>query len=97
MDPIANPLPCYKYPLFPQSFSLIVAAVFDADAEYIDFTNERLTDLGDMSMCTKLEEIVLRLNFLPNSALASLNQLPNLINIDLYENKLTPFEVRFII
>lgn len=63
---------------------------YDPEIDYIDLTNDRLQDIGNISKCSKLTEIVLRQNKLDNHILAQLNGNPSLIRIDLYENRLTP-------
>lgn len=63
---------------------------YDPEIDYIDLTNDRLQDIGDISKCTKLIEVVLRQNKLDNHILTKLNNNPSLQIIDLYENRLKP-------
>jgi Leucine-rich repeat (LRR) protein len=63
---------------------------YDTEIDYIDLTNDRLVDIGDISKCHLLTEIVLRQNKLTNDIFPKLNALPSLIRIDLYENRINP-------
>jgi hypothetical protein len=63
----------------------------DADEGYIDLTNERMDDVGDLSHCADdCTELTLRCNVVRNVNLHRFACLKNLTLLDLYENRLTP-------
>lgn len=87
--------PKYSSPILPHNHPLPLSTLdpineYDPTLEVIDLTNERLQDVGNISVCTKLQEIILRQNKLNNGIFTQLNQIPSLVSIDLYENRLTP-------
>jgi len=63
----------------------------DPDTDFVDLTNLRLEDTGDLSSFTKCESLSLRHNRISNKVLYRLQPLAKtLVDIDLYENHLTP-------
>ncbi len=63
------------------------------DVEVVDLTNERLDDIGDLSKCKKVTELILRCNLVRNVNLHRFKDLTSLELLDLYENRLTPLHM----